>query len=97
MNISMKIVLPWVISLGVAFYLGHYMSSQNVKSSYANIIQQTAEPNVTKKKTLTGVDNSKSLFMKIHYLCRQLLNQSPHASNLQRIVVERCGTPGNLP
>ena len=64
--------------LGVAFYVEHYMSSQNVKSSYANIIQQ--QTNVTKKKTLTGVDNSKSLFVEDSLLVGQLLNQSPHAS-----------------
>ena len=98
MNSFLKIVLPWAISLGVFFFVGFYLGNQNAQPSSENTVKESLEANETKKNTLSGIDNHKSLLVE-DTLTIQTLPESnpPMPPNLQRImqggdIVERLGT-----
>ena len=98
MNSFLKIVLPWAISLGVFFFVGFYLGNQNAKPALENIVTEAVEDNETKKNTLSGINNHKSLLVEDSRTIQTLPESNPPMPpNLQRImqggdIVERLGT-----
>ena len=99
MNAFLKIGLPWAISLGVVFFLGLYLGSEQVKDAFTSADLRRSVSEESKKSNVFRKDIDLTPEVSDRHTMKHLLeNKNPEMPpNLQRIMqggdmVERLGS-----
>jgi len=97
MNTTLKIALPWVTSLGVIFFIGHYIGYYSANPFSSEVVNEVLEVNAAKKNTLTEINNRKPSLVENPQTIYTTPTPQPMPPNLQRImqggdIVERLGS-----